>query len=423
VNRTALVLLWCAACGDNRAPRARDDAAPADASTACVPVTGGTVDMRLVVEGCTMGTDTSNCMDGVVTLVTSPPADKRLFALELTGKIRIIEDGVLRPTPFLDMAAIDPYFIADAELGLLGLAFHPQYATNRELYVYYTTRNPDPNDTMYPYFDVLARFTTSETDPYVVDPASKTVLYALPDPFGNHQGGMLAFGPLDGYLYISTGDGGGNGDPYRLPQDTSTLFGKILRIDVDHQDAGKPYRIPADNPFGNEVWMLGFRNPWRFEFDRATGDMWIGDVGHAEYEELDVVRAGDQRGRNFGWSMWEANSCFHPPCTTEGMTFPQSVHDHANDGWWSIIGGEVYRGTCYPDLVGTYFYTDTGYGHLTTAKLQPDGTLIEKQLPGEFVGTIFQPTSLHADASGELYLTQFRGHIYKLVVEGGTPVE
>lgn len=378
--------------------------------------------MKLVVEGCSLGGDTSSCMKGVATLVTSPPADKRLFALELGGRIRILEDEVLRPAPFLDLPAIEPNFIAEAELGLLGLAFHPRYATNREFFVYYTTRNPDTTDTMYPYFDVLVRFTASPADPYAADPASKTVLYALPDPFPNHQGGMLAFGP-DGYLYISTGDGGGNADPYGMAQDTSSLFGKILRIDVDHQDPGKQYAIPPGNPFGNEVWMLGFRNPWRFEFDRATGDMWIGDVGHAEYEELDVVRAGDQAGRNFGWPMWEANSCFRPPCTTEGMTFPQSVHDHPNDGWWAIIGGEVYRGTCYPDLVGTYLYTDTGHGHLTSAKLQPDGSLIEEQLPGEFVGTIFQPTSLHADATGELYLTQVPGNIYKLVVVEGTPVE
>ncbi|CAN5909585.1 PQQ-dependent sugar dehydrogenase [soil metagenome] len=419
----AIALLAATACGDNLHPPAAKDA---EVSTRCTPMRGGTIGMRQIAYGCAVegAPAAPDCLGSVLTLATAPKGDPRLFIVQQDGGIRLMRDEKLIARPFLTIGD-EHGLVYEAELGLLGLAFHPAYATNRVFYVFYTARNPDTADTLHPYLDIVARYTTSATDPDLADPASHQIVLSVPDPFANHNGGMIEFGP-DGYLYISIGDGGGRqdlpADPYASAQDLNVLLGKILRIDVDHPANGKPYGVPADNPYAvaggaPEVWVRGLRNPWRFSIDDATGDLWIGDVGHAEVEELDVLRHGQQAGVNLGWPMWEGDRCYGPPCTNAGMTFPVATHDHAVDGWWSIIGGEVYRGNCIPDLVGSYVYTDCGHGHLYTAKLNADGTTVNAQLPGEFVGTIFQPTSLHVGGDGELYQTQIRGNVYKLVVE------
>jgi len=421
VTRLLAVVALLGGCGDNLQPKR--DAAP-EAGARCTPARGR-IDMKQIAWGCAVEGAPAypDCFDGVLTFVTAPKGDPRLFVVQLDGPIRILKDDELLARPFLTIGD-ERRLVSGAELGVLGLAFHPQYATNRTFYVFYTAQNPDTADTRHPYLDIVARYTTSATDPAVADPASHEIVLAVPDPFANHNGGMIEFGP-DGMLYVSIGDGGGRvdlpADPYNSAQDPNVLLGKILRIDVDHPAGGKPYGIPAGNPYAMgggapEVWVSGLRNPWRFSIDDATGDLWIGDVGHAQVEELDLLRHGEQAGANLGWPMWEGTTCFAPPCTSAGMTPPIAEHDHATDGWWSIIGGEVYRGECIPELAGTYVYTDCGHGHLFTAKQRADRSIALGQLPGEFVGTIFQPTSLHAGGDGELYQTQIRGNVYKMVV-------
>jgi hypothetical protein len=413
------ILLVIGACGDNRHPtQAHSEAGTIDGLQAwCDPAGNGPPTERRIVYGCKQpgAPAMPDCIDDTVTLVTSPPGDDRLFALERAGRIRIIEHEQLLAKPFLDIRqdAGGPVVTDNDELGLLGLAFHPNFATNRELFIFYTGLNPDTTDTDHPWVDVLARYTANVGDPYSADPNSGVVLISIPDRFSNHNGGMIEFGN-DGFLYISTGDGGFGGDPYGNGQNPNVLLGKILRIDVDQQDPGLPYAIPATNPFASgsgarEVFILGLRNPWRWSFDRANGDMWIADVGQALVEEIDYLPTGAQAGRNLGWNVWEGYSCYSPPCFPNGFTFPVDTRGHP--AWWAIIGGQVYRGACYPSMVGWYFYTDCGAGLLVRAKLQPDGTLDVDDLPGTYVP---YPASLHADWRGELWESDVEGDIYHL---------
>jgi glucose/arabinose dehydrogenase len=396
------VLGVLAACGDKKST-GKDDAAtggsdsdvpPIDASpqATCTPVNGTTVSMRKI-----------GAVSGGAILATSPPNDGRLFVIEQDGRIRIFENEVLKPTPFLD---ISNDIAAGGEQGLLGLAFHPQYAQNRYFYVFYTLSNAN----------VLARYTTSASDPNVADPATGVVLLSIPDFAANHNGGMIEFGK-DGYLYIGTGDGGGGGDPQRNGQNPNALLGKMLRIDVDHPSGGNMYGIPTDNPYASgggapEVFMIGLRNPWRWSFDTANGDMWIGDVGQNVDEELDYLPVGQQVGKNLGWSMYEATRCYgNYTCSPTGITFPQNIRNQAGTGWHAIIGGQVYRGSCYPDLVGYYFYSDNTQHGLARAKANTDATLTVVDLPGTWPAS---PSSLHADSRGELYMTTTNGSVYHL---------
>ena len=416
MSKIAWMLVLAAACGGGH--KAKDDAPTgggSDASTpvctappvvpvqACTPVSGSTVSVRKLGQ-----------VSGGAMLATSPPNDGRLFVLEQQGRIRIFENDQLDPDPFLDISSD---IVAGGEQGLLGLAFHPGYACNGYFYVWYTLANAN----------VLARFTVSPTDPNKADPASKQVLLSIPDFASNHNAGMIEFG-ADGYLYVSTGDGGQGGDPHRngqaidrtaqscMQSGCEPLLGKILRLDVDHPANGKPYGIPADNPFASgggepEIFMLGVRNPWRWSFDRMTGDMWIGDVGQDVDEELDVIPAGQQKGKNLGWSMWEANRDYgNYTADMTGKTFPQVVKNHTNDGWHAIIGGQVYRGPCYPDLNGKYFYTDNTASTLSVATF--DGqNVTTSDLPGTWPAS---PASIHADARGELYETTTNGSVYHI---------
>jgi hypothetical protein len=234
---------------------------------------------------------------------------------------------------------------------------------------------------------------------------------------------MIEFGS-DGYLYIGTGDGGGGGDPNETGQDTNALLGKILRIDVNTKATGKEYGIPSGNPFASgggapEVFIYGVRNPWRWSFDRANGDLYIGDVGQNEVEELTMLPAGMQVGRNLGWDMYEGERCYEPPCDPASIVMPQFTKTHG-DNWCSVIGGDVYRGTCYPDIVGTYFFSDYCSHELHAAR-KMTGSTLAFSMPtvsyidgaGTHAGMPAAPTSLHADARGELWLTA-DGGIFRL---------
>jgi glucose/arabinose dehydrogenase len=402
--RSCAALLTCLlACGDKV-----DDAEPQEP---CTTTPGATVRLRKL----------PGRVNGAAMLVTSPPGDPRLFVVEQRGAIRIYENERLLPEPFLDLSRDSGGpVVAGGEQGLLGLAFHPRFATNGQFFVWYTALNPGAGD---PLVNVLARHTVLGGMPNKADRGG-TVVLSIPDFATNHNGGMIEF-DAEGYLHIGTGDGGGAGDPRRYAQDVDALLGKMLRIDVDNKAPGKEYGIPADNPFGNEVFILGLRNPWRWSFDRMTGDMWIGDVGQDDIEELDVLKAGEQAGKNLGWSVFEGSKCCDgeavgncaqsnpAPCNRTGLTFPHDDRLH-RDGWISIIGGEVYRGSCYPDLAGWYFYTDYGRGGLTKARLRPDDTLEIVELPGSFPS---KAASIHGDSRGELYLTDTDGNVYH--IEGG----
>ncbi len=331
-----------------------------------------------------------------------------LYVVERGGTIRIIEsDGSVRPDPFLD---ISERVVAGGEQGLLGLAFHPAYRDDGRFYVMYTAAGDGAN--------TVSEFTASGG---AGDPASERVLLSIADFAGNHNGGMVAFGP-DGHLYVGTGDGGGGGDPEENGQDPFALLGKILRIDVDGTGSeGSPYAIPADNPFSDgsraapEVWAIGMRNPWRFSFDRETGDLWIGDVGQGRWEEIDAEPAG-AGGRNYGWDTMEGPDCFEEEgCDTAGLTLPVAAYTH-DEGSCTVIGGHVYRGARYPDATGTYVYGDFCSGlvwGLDAAAAMAAGT-------AEPVLLLEEGMSLSAfgeDEEGELYAVDLGGRILRLVWE------
>ena len=314
----------------------------------------------------------------------------RLFIIEKVGRIRILQDGQLLDQPFLDIS--DRVDSSGNEQGLLGLAFHAQYAQNGRFFVNYTDNNGD---------DVIWRFQVTG-DPNVADPNSEVKLLGIDDPFPNHNGGVLAFGP-DGYLYAGFGDGGSQGDPFGNAQNTGSLLGKILRLDVN---SGDPYAIPADNPFGNEVWAYGLRNPWRLSFDRLTGDLFIGDVGQNTWEEIDYLPAGSSGGTNFGWNLREGMHDYNGSASPE-FTEPIAEYSH-QEGGCSVTGGYVYRGSM-PEWNGIYLYGDYCTG-LIWGLIQSDGGW-QKQLLFDVDFTI---TTFGQDASGELYMLSDSGGVYRL---------
>jgi cysteine-rich repeat protein len=356
------------------------------------------------------------------TFLTSPPLDThRLFVTEQAGRVRIIQDGVLLPDPFL---AIEADVLFSGERGLLSIAFHPDYATNRRFFVYYVGSDGQL---------VIARYEAMSGDPDHADPASKRVLLRIPHPtFANHNGGQLAFGP-DGFLYTGTGDGGGAGDPFENAQNPTRLLGKLLRIDADVEAA--PYRaVPPGNPgigTGHKlglIWALGLRNPWRFSFDRLTGDLYIGDVGQDHIEEVDVQPASSMGGENYGWDVFEGSSCFEPtpPASScpphDGFTFPVVEYTHA-DGC-AVTGGYVYRGCALPDLRGTYFYSDFCSSFVRTFRgvsggiAQNLGDVGSELAPGGG-RSLDNVVSFGEDARGELYIVDQDGEIYRIVPRGG----
>ncbi len=337
-----------------------------------------------------------------VALAVAPNRPDWLFLVEQGGRIRIVEGEELRPTPFLDLSE---RVSCCGERGLLGLAFHPRYGENGFFFVNYTDT---AGDTVVARYRVLA-------DPARADPASATVLLTIPQPFGNHNGGQLAFGP-DGYLYIGTGDGGSGGDPLNNGQRLDTLLGKLLRIDVN----APPYGIPPDNPFRRvpgarpEIWAYGLRNPWRFSFDRATGDLYIADVGQNRWEEVNLQPAGSPGGQNYGWRIMEGRHCFTPPegCAQEGLTLPILEYDHTQG--CSITGGYVYRGRAVSGLEGVYLYGDFCSGRIWGA-WNEDGRWHNALL----LETGLAISAFGEDATGEVYVLDYAsGSVYRIVPGG-----
>jgi glucose/arabinose dehydrogenase len=348
-------------------------------------------------------------------IVAAGDGSTRLFVLEQAGRIRIVENGVLLPAPFLDLTEL----VSTApERGLLGLAFHPDYAANRAFYVFYTATDPALDPNRHGALTV-ARYLRSATDVRLADPASGVVLLSIPHPtFANHNGGKLAFGP-DGYLYISTGDGGGGGDPGNNAQNPGTLLGKLLRIEVD---AGTEYRIPAGNPFAAnpkcpgaagpcpEIWAYGLRNPWKFSIDRVLGDIFIGNVGQNAWEEIEYLPTGRPAPGNFGWKVFEGTHCFSPAanCSLEGHVPPVIEYPHdATVGGFSVTGGYRYRGFRNPSLKGAYVYGDFSSRRVWSVFPAPAAPWSPRPMldPGPFVGI----SSFGEDNAGELYVADYRG--------------
>ena len=331
--------------------------------------------------------------------ITTAPGDERLFVLEQTGTVRIVQDGALLPTPFLDVS--DRITTQGSEQGLLGLAFHPDYATNGAFYVYYT----DTEGTV-----IVSRFSVTD-DPNVADPASEVVQLRQEQPFPNHNGGAILFGP-DGYLYLGLGDGGSSGDPQGNGQNLGTWLGKLLRIDPDPvAAAGAPqYAVPGDYPFVGkagalpEIWAYGLRNPWGVSFHMAPGYLGGADVGQNEWEEVNRVLADSPGGENYGWSIRERAHCFETEdCETEGLTDPVTEYDH--DDGVSVTGGYVYQGNAIPGLAGTYLYADFGTGLLWGARPAGDGSYVASTP----IETGFNVASFGQDNDGEVYLALFGG--------------
>ena len=315
----------------------------------------------------------------------------RLFVIEKRGRIRIIENDQLLETPFLDIS--DRVGSNGNEQGLLGLAFHPQYRENGRFFVNYTDTSGDT---------VIARFEVTD-DPNLANPDSEVQLLGIDQPFPNHNGGVLAFGP-DGYLYAGLGDGGSQGDPNSNAQNTDVLLGKILRLDVDSAD---PYTVPGDNPFGNEVWAYGLRNPWRLSFDRTTGNLYIGDVGQNQWEEIDFLPAGSPGGANFGWDHREGAHDYEGGGPA-GMIDPVAEYSHP-EGGCSVTGGYVYRGSM-PAWNGIYLYGDYCTGMIWGLIQSQDSW--QNQLLFDLDVTI---TSFGQDETGEMYLLSDTGGIFRLV--------
>lgn len=339
-----------------------------------------------------------------VDLQASPDSTNRLFVVEQAGIIKtfINDPVILESSEFLN---IESRVISGGERGLLGLAFHPDFGTNGFFYVYYTVI-PDGNSR-------ISRFSVDNANPQVADSASEQVLLTIKQPYENHNGGGLAFGP-DGFLYISLGDGGGpSGDIENNGQNLKTLLGSILRLDVDNPTNGQMYGLPADNPYNKntngyreEIYAYGFRNPWRISFDPVTGTLWTGDVGQDLREEVDIV----EPGKNYGWSLMEGSQCSEPGCIQEGFELP--IHDYGRDKGGVVTGGYVYRGPGLPSLVGQYIYGDFISGRIWSLIIH-NKTVNNTEL----LETSLSISSFGTDVNNELYILDYTGAIYKFTPE------
>jgi glucose/arabinose dehydrogenase len=348
---------------------------------------------------------------GPMTTIASA-GDSRLFLAVQTGKIVVYSGGRIQPSPFLDLSSL---VSCCGEQGLLGLAFHPQFSANRFLFVDYT--NTAGNT-------VIARYQVSTGNPDTADPASGVTLLTIPQPFPNHKGGQLQFGP-DGYLYIGMGDGGSANDPLCNAQRGDTLLGKLLRIDVNQNVSTPPfYGIPPSNPFAApggtlpEIWATGLRNPWRFSFDRATGDLLIADVGQSAREEIDLQPRSSAGGENYGWKIMEGTLCGVggnsgcpagvPPCNSPIFKTPLYEYSHAGSGdcTAAVVGGYVYRGAAYPALDGVYLYGDYCFGWLFG-----NGQRLTPNAP--------QLTTFGENSAGEVYVGTETGSLYRIVPPPG----
>ena len=345
-------------------------------------------------------------------LVATGEGPRQLFVVEQAGVIRVVRNGAVAATPFLDLRAL---VASGGERGLLGLALHPSFAQNGRFFVDYTRAGDGST--------VIASFTVSAGNRDVADPASRRELLTIAQPFENHNGGALRFGP-DGYLYIGMGDGGSANDPGDRAQDPHEFLGKVLRIDVD---ATAPYGIPPGNPFANaadarpEIWALGVRNPWRFSFDRVTGDLYLGDVGQGAVEEIDFVARGTAGGLNFGWRVMEGDECTGlgggASCGSLAFIPPIATYDHGQG--CSVTGGVVYRGGAVPVMQGRYVYADYCSGRMWTASRDRDGVWQSEVL----LDTGHQVGAFGEDSAGEVYWSDLRsGNVYRLGALQAAPV-
>ncbi|TAJ99161.1 MAG: glucose dehydrogenase [Chloroflexota bacterium] len=339
--------------------------------------------------------------------ITAPDdGSGRMFVATKAGQIVIVRDGAVDPESMLDISGL---VSTGGEQGLLGIAVHPQFPDDPRIVVDYTDVGGD---------EVVATYRLDPADPDRLDPASAQIILTVDDPFPNHNGGAVGFGP-DGFLYVAMGDGGGGGDPLESGEHLDTLLGKILRVDIDATGSGgAPYAIPPGNPFANvngarpETWLTGLRNPWRFAFDRLTGDLWIGDVGQGAWEEVDLAPAG-VGGLDFGWDRMEGTHCFEPEtgCPTEGLTLP--VTEYGHDEGCTIIGGTVYRGTAQPLLVGGYLFGDYCTGRLWAIAAAAAGPTPVEPIR---VGTGGEGLAgFGEDAAGELYAANLDGTISRVI--------
>jgi uncharacterized protein (TIGR03437 family) len=329
----------------------------------------------------------------------------RLFIVEQAGRIRVLANGALLPAAFLDIRA---RVRSGGEMGLLGLAFHPRFAENGRLFVNYTRTSAAGLET------VIAEFSVPAASPNSADVASERTLLTYGQPFDNHNGGMIAFGP-DGYLYIASGDGGAGGDPQGHGQNLTSLLGKMLRIDVDRE---LPYAIPETNPFVgvpglDEIFAYGLRNPWRFSFDRLTGRLFAGDVGQDMLEEIDII----VRGGNYGWNRMEGSACYSPRanCNRDGLVLP--IYDYGRTAGASVTGGYVYRGAAIPWLQGKYVYGDFVTGRIWALSELSTGAWRNEEL----LDTPFNVSSFGEDDSGELYVLDYSGSLRQLSSDGREP--
>jgi glucose/arabinose dehydrogenase len=397
-TRAALFgLLFLGGCGGGDSPT-DPTPSPTPTSSTCgagTPVAGTpALTTELVARGFSSPLD-----------LQTPPGDRqRLFVVEQGGRIRIVRGGAIVQAPFLDISG---RIRSGGEQGLLGLAFHPRFSENGRFFVNYTDRNGDTH---------ISEFRTS-TNPDLADPASERELLFVDQPFDNHNGGGLAFGN-DGFLYIGLGDGGSGGDPFRNGQNLGTALGKMLRIDVDR---GNPFAVPGDNPFVSRggalpsIWAYGLRNPFRFSFDRATGDLYIGDVGQGRQEEIDIGLVSRRGGENYGWNVMEGSLCYPSGngCDRTGLVLPVAEYSHA-DGC-SVTGGYVYRGCRMPGYAGTYFYADYCTALVRSFRFQGGQATDARDWSAPLGRGLDNPTSFGVDAFGEIYIVDYDGEVYKIV--------
>ena len=369
-----LVLAACAGEDEETAPPAPPPAPPAETTTEAEQETAPPLRLRLE--------EVATGLESPVHVTAAPGEPGRLYVTEQEGRIRIVEDGRVDPEPFLDIAG---EVTAGGEQGLLSVAFHPEYEENGRLYVNYTNVDGD------------TRVVEFEASGGRADPGTAREVLAIDQPYSNHNGGQVAFGP-DGLLYVGMGDGGSGGDPENRAQNLEDLLGKLLRIDVD-EDGAEP-----------EIAAYGLRNPWRFSFDRETGDVWLGDVGQGDREEIDFAAWPLDGLVNFGWDVFEGDLRYEDKEPSGAGRLVGPVVDYGRDGGYSVTGGFVYRGAAMPQLRGRYFYGDYGSGYVWSLRLRDGKPVGHRRERFEVEGL----SSFGEDLDGELYLVSLGGTLYRL---------